>query len=459
MSDEKFKTAFKEYCLKQYILDAIIDLKFEGPTPIQKLVISRARKGESLMVQSATGSGKTHSFLIPIFQNLEEREKTVQALILAPTRELANQLFQVTMQIAKKCPTNVRVSCVTGGDNREDEIKRLEKTQPQIVIGTIGRIADLAISSNSLKIYSARTVVIDEADMIFEEKELLEVDKIMGLIQNKPQFLVFSATIPMGLKNFLHKYLDNIQNVTLAEPKLTTQNISHYMIQCKARNKEEVLLELMKIIRPYLCLIFVNTKERVETLALFLAEHGYKVGKLHGDMEDRDRKQTIKRIHALDYQFVVASDIAARGIDIEGVSHIINFDLPKDVEFYIHRTGRTARANATGIAYSLYAYDDDEYIRLLQSKGLVPEFLKIVDDSLVPAKLEKKAKRVSATKQIENQLHSKTPMPKKVKPSYKKKRKEKIEKEIKKAKRERIEAIYRRKARREEGAKYGENRE
>ncbi len=451
MSETKeFKTDFKTYCLKPYILEAINELKFEHPTNVQKIVIPKARRGESLIVQSATGSGKTHAFLIPIFQNLDEKKEAVQALILAPTRELANQLYQNVLQIASKSEKPIRVACSTGGTNREDEIKRFSKQSPQIVVGTIGRVLDLAITENVLKIFSAATVVIDEADMIFEEKELVEVDKIMSVIQNKPQFMVFSATIPTGLKTFLSKYLTDVEVISLKEEKLTTTNIEHFMIQCKAKNKEEVLKELMSIMKPYLCLIFVNTRERVDSLALTLSESGFKVGKIHGDMDPRERKQVLRRIHSLDYPFVVASDIAARGLDIEGVSHVINFDLPKDVEFYIHRCGRTARANNTGIAYSLYAYEDDAYISLLQSKGLDPKFVKIVDGAIVPTRLEKTVKRISNNKKIENEMHTKIPMPKKVKPAYKKKRNEKINKEIKKAKRERIEAIYRKKARKGE---------
>ena len=206
---------------------------------------------------------------------------------------------------------------------------------------------------------------------------------------------------------------------------------------------------MVKIINPYLAIIFVNTKEGVDDLALSLAEKGYKVGKLHGDMDDRGRKQMLKRINDLEFKYVVASDIAARGIDILGVSHIINFDLPKDIEFYIHRTGRTARYESTGIAYSLYAYDDDDYVKKLQAKGLKPKFYQIKNGELVETIFRKKVKRLSPAKQIEEAIHQKTPMPKKVKPGYRKKRKELIEKEIRKAKRERIQNIYRRRAKEE----------
>lgn len=437
---------FKDYHLKPELLDGIKAIGFVSPTEIQKQVIPRALKKESLIVQSATGSGKTHSFLIPILENLDQNLCEVQAVIIAPTRELAMQLYEVCLELIKNFPYDISVSRVIGGSNRESEIKKYEKTQPQIVIGTLGRLNDLVIETNILKIHNAKTVVIDEADMIFEEKELLEVDKIMGKIQGKPQFLIFSATIPKGLRSFLHKYLDNIASICLEEKNLTVNTIEHIMLQCKARDKKMVLFDLLKIINPYLCLIFVNTKEGVESLALDLAKEGYRVGKLHGDMDDRSRKQMIKRIHDLEFKYVVASDIAARGIDIEGVSHVINYELPHDIEFFIHRTGRTARNTSTGVSFSLYAYDDDSYVKALQAKGLVAKFYQIKNGEMVETKFHKKEKRLSVNEKIEQDIHHLIPVPKKVKPGYKKKRKEKIAKEIKKVKKERVNEIYRKRA-------------
>lgn len=439
-------SSFKDYHLNQELNNAIKSIGFISPTPIQKLVIPRAIKKESLMVQSATGSGKTHSFLIPILQNIDTTKDEVQAVIIAPTRELAGQLYDVLTLMTSTYESSINFAKVIGGGNRESEIKKFEKLQPHIVIGTLGRLNDLVIDTNVLKIHNASTVVIDEADMIFEEKELAEVDKIMGKVQGKPQFLIFSATIPKGLRQFLFKYLENVETITLEEKTLTTANIEHIMLQCKAKDKKTVLFDLLKHINPYLALIFVNTKEGVDELALDLAKNGFKVGKLHGDMDDRNRKQMIKRIHDLDFKFIVASDIAARGIDITGVSHVINFDLPRDVEFYIHRTGRTARYDNTGIAYSLYAYEDDEYIKNLQLKGLKPRFFQIKNDELVETTFKKRERRVSPARQIEEDIHRKIPMPKKVKPGYRKKRKELIEKKIKQAKKERISNIYKKRA-------------
>lgn len=441
---------FSKFHLKQYIYNGLKHIKFNAPTKIQDLVIPRAINGESLIVESATGSGKTHAFLIPILENLDETLNEVQTIIISPTRELASQIYDVLMELLFD-NSNVRVAKVIGGSDRDSDVKKYEKNQPHIVVGTIGRISDLALNSNVLKVHTAKTIVIDEADMIFDQKELVEVDKLIGKIQGRPQFLIFSATIPKGLRAFLNKYLTNIKVISINEKNLTHENITHIMIPCKAKDKYDILKELLGVINPYLSIIFANTKENVDELAMKLANDGYRVGKLHGDMDDRIRKQMIRRIHALEFQYIVASDIAARGIDIQGVSHVINFDLPNDIEFYIHRTGRTARFDNTGNAYSLYSYEDDEYIKNLQSKGLKTQVLKIYNGELVDAKIARKQIAKTRNEMIEEEVHKRIPLSKKVKPGYKKKRKELINKTIRKVKKERINEIYKRKAKQSRG--------
>ena len=220
---------FKDYHFKEYIYEALNEIHFDSPTAVQAKVLSKAIKGNSLMVESATGSGKTHSFMIPIFQNLDVHDQSCQAVIISPTRELAEQLYNVAMQIAKHSKKEITVAKVIGGMDRDTEVKKYEKLEPQVVIGTIGRIHDLVIESNVLKIHNAKTIVIDEADMIFEEKEIVEVDHIMGKIQDMPQFLIFSATISKGLRAFLNKYLQNIETIVLEEKNLTKASIEHLM--------------------------------------------------------------------------------------------------------------------------------------------------------------------------------------------------------------------------------------
>lgn len=441
--------SFKEYSFKPVINKAISELGFINPTTIQSLVIPRILKGDSLIVESATGSGKSHAFLLPLMEMIDPKQKEVQAIIIAPTRELASQLFKMANQIAnceEKSDNLIDVRLAVGGTSREQEIKRFTDNQPHLIIGTIGRLLDLTITSNVLKVYTSKYVVIDEADMVFDQKELLEVDRLVSIIQEKPSFLLFSATIPKGMRHFISKYLDGVQTIILPEASLTTKQIEHLIIPCKAKAKDEVLLKLLNAINPYLALIFVNTVEKVSEIAELLAKHQFNVTQLHGSLDDRLRKQTLKRIHDLKYQYIVASDIAARGIDIEGVSHVINFDLPRDVEFYIHRTGRTARHQFTGQAISLYDYDDEKYIDLLKAKGLKPKVVKFIDGALKETAFSTKAKKPSVTKLIEYAAHGMVKMPKKVKPGYKKKRMEIVNKKIRQDKRKYVEDLYRKKS-------------
>ena len=437
---------FKELNLKPFILEALDEIGFVEATPVQEKVFETIKRKQNVIVESATGSGKTHAFLIPIFNMIDLESHLVQAVIMAPTRELAMQLFDNARQIAKHA--NIDIRLYIGGNNKEDEIRRLNNSQPQIVVGTVGRIHDLAKKENALKIYQASNFVIDEADMVFEEKDFLEVDQVLGLIQGTPKFWLFSATINKGLRSFMNKYLDGTDEVILEEKELTKEAIEHIFIPTKAKDKQVVLMELLGIIKPYLALIFVNTKEAVTTLSQYLAENGIKVAPISGDLDDRTRKQTIKRIQDKQYQYIVATDIASRGIDLPGVSHVINFELPKDATFYVHRTGRTARYDATGIAYALYDYDDEKYVEALRLKGLKVHFRKIVDGELVPTKLVKPVGAEKKKAEIDA-IHAKHPLPKKVKPGYKKKRMEVINKEIRQKKREHIEEIYRKKAQNE----------
>ena len=437
---------FTELKFKSFIQEALNELEFIETTPVQELVFKKLKSNTNIIVQSATGSGKTHAFLLPIFDRIDVNSKTVQAVIIAPTRELATQLYNVASQVAKFADIDVRL--YIGGSSRDNEIRRLNISQPQIVIGTIGRIHDLAVQANALKIYSANDLVIDEADMVFEEKAIVEVDKVLSIIIGNPKFWLFSATLTKGLRQFINKYLSGTDEIIIEEKELTKSSIEHCFIPCKAKQKEDVLLNLINIINPYLLLIFVNTKEKVIELSKFLANNDIKVATLHGDLDDRTRRQTLKRIQDMQYRYIVASDIASRGIDIQGVSHVINFDLPKDTEFYIHRTGRTARYDQTGIAFALYDYDDEKYVEFLRKKGLNVKFKKIVNNEFVPTKLEKTV-GTQKLKEKTDAVHAKHPLPKKVKPGYKKKRMEVIKKEIKKIERERIEEIYRKKSRNE----------
>ena len=431
---------FGGFKFKDYIHQGLDSIGFKEPTEIQKIVIEKALNGENIIGKSKTGTGKTHAFILPILNNLSPAE-AVDAVIISPTRELALQIYDEINKIVSFSLEKIDVRLYVGGTNRDQEIERLKKSQPQIVIGTIGKLKDLAIKENVLKIHTARFVVIDEADMVFEMSEMNEVDSVFGRFL-KPQIMTFSATIPNNLMNFLNKYLDKNEIIDLVGKDNSKSSIEHIFIPTKNKNKDVLLVELLKIYNPYLALIFANTKTKVDEIALMLSENGFKVGKLTGDLEARERKQMLKRLKDGVYQYVVCSDIASRGIDIVGVSHVINYELPKDVEFYIHRIGRTARFEATGVAVSFYDYEDDGYIKTLKGKGLSCSYKTLNNGELKATRERNKTFR--KTDKFEKDIHKKYPLGK-VKPGYKKKRNEKIQKEARKAKRNYINEVYKRK--------------
>ncbi|HHU56403.1 MAG TPA: DEAD/DEAH box helicase, partial [Acholeplasmataceae bacterium] len=299
---------------------------------------------------------------------------------------------------------------------------------------------------NVLKIHTANIVVIDEADMVFAESELEDIDQIFIRFHENIQVLTFSATISENIIHFLNKYLKSFDVCDITNKQISKETIKHIFIPTKFKNKNELLLQLLQIFTPYLAIIFANTKVKVDEIARHLAANGIDLVKLTGDLQSRERKQVLKRIKSGQVQYVVASDIASRGLDIEGVSHIINFELPEDIEYYIHRTGRTARYNFDGVAISFYDYEDDEYLKKLADKGLKCEYYALKNNELVPTR-ERNVRRKGKLSEAEAYLHVKYPVPKKVKPGYKKKRKEKIKKELRKIRRKQIEDIYRKKGR------------
>jgi len=302
--------SFTQFKFKNYIEKALEELKFATPTEVQEKLIPIVLAGRDLVGESKTGSGKTHTFLLPIFQQLDEESDSVQAVITAPSRELATQIYQAARQIAAHSDVEIRVVNYVGGTDKARQIDKLASNQPHIVIGTPGRIYDL-VKSGDLAIHKAKTFVVDEADMTLDMGFLETVDKIAGSLPKDLQFMVFSATIPQKL-----------------QPFLTAQ--------------------------------------------------GLKVAKIHGDIAPRERKRIMNQVKNLDFEYIVATDLAARGIDIEGVSHVINDAIPQDLSFFVHRVGRTGRNGLPGTAITLYQPSDDSDIRELEKLGIkfVPKVFK-----------------------------------------------------------------------------------
>ena len=369
--------SFKDFNFKPYIQSALDEIGFKEPTEVQQGLIPVVRSGRDLVGESKTGSGKTHTFLLPIFEKLDATKDGVQVVITAPSRELATQIYQATKQIAAHSATEIRVANYVGGTDKLRQIERLKVRQPHIVIGTPGRIYDL-VKSGDLEIYRAHTFVVDEADMTMDMGFLDTVDKIASSLAKDVQILVFSATIPQKLQPFLKKYLTNPVMEQIKTRTVIADTISNWLISTKGKDKNTQILNLSKAINPYLAMIFVNTKERADELHAYLLANGLKVAKLHGGIPPRERKRMMNQVKNLDYEYIVATDLAARGIDIEGVSHVINDAIPQDLSFFVHRVGRTGRSGLSGIAITLYQPSDDSDIRELEKMGIVfePKVLK-----------------------------------------------------------------------------------
>ena len=419
---------FQDLNIKPYLKAAIEDLHFEELTQIQEQVIPLALEGKDIIGQSQTGSGKTHAFLIPIFESLKEDVQQVQAVITTPTRELAEQIYIVASHLASFSETPIKIGRYVGGTDKKQTIERLG-VQPQIVIGTPGRIKDLAINERALLVHTAKMFVVDEADMTLETGFLTDIDQIAGTMGKDLQMMVFSATIPQALKPFLKKYMTVPTHIHIQPRQQTAVKINHILYPTKHRSRVNIVANLLKTINPYLAIIFVNTKHHATEVSNALISQGLQVGQIHGDLTPRQRRQMMQRIRNLDFQYIVATDIAARGIDIEGVSHVINYELPQDLEFYIHRVGRTARGNYDGVAITLYDSAEEELLQELEERGIKFNYKELKNGELVTVNARNsRQKREKKENEIDKIAKAKVRKPKKVTPGYKKKMKFEMDK-------------------------------
>lgn len=366
---------FKELQIKSSLIKGLDDLGFVDLKEVQSQVIPLALAGQSLIVQSQTGSGKTHAFLIPILEEIDPDKVQVQAVVTAPSRELAEQIYQMVEDLVSESQLEISMALYVGGTDKQRQLDKLgPDSQPQLVVGTPGRIFDL-MRENALWVQTCQTFVVDEADMTLDMGFLSIVDDIASRMPEDLQMMVFSATIPQNLEVFLRKYMTGPQRIVIENKEVIGSNIHNYLINTKGKDRNELTYQLLTLGHPFLALVFTNTKQYADELTSFLMEKGLKVAKIHGDLESRERKRVMKQIRNLDYQYVVATDLAARGIDIPGTSLVINTEIPHELEFFVHRVGRTGRNNLEGTAYTLYSPDDDQAIDRLEAKGI--EFIPV----------------------------------------------------------------------------------
>ncbi|WP_101844309.1 DEAD/DEAH box helicase [Halobacillus sp. Marseille-P3879] len=430
--------SFKEYAISSNVEQIIEGLGFFNPTPIQEQVIPAVLRGESLIGQSHTGSGKTHAYLLPLLNQLEDDSQHVQFVVTAPTRELAMQIYNEVKKAVELAGKEEvwKSSLVIGGTDKQRMVEKLTSNPPQIIVGTPGRILDM-VTEEALDVHNVKSFVLDEADLMLDLGFIEDVDQILIRMNEDLQLLVFSATIPERLQPFLKKYLVNPTHIKIDDNKPSPESMEHRLVALRHKDPADLIMDISKSIQPYLAIIFTNGKEQADELASGLLDRGLETGLIHGGLSPRERKRMLKDLQSLRYQYIVATDLASRGIDIQGVSHVINARMPKEEEFYIHRVGRTARAGLEGTAINLYTEEDFPLIEKLEKRGLTFNFYEVKNGEWREAKSYKeRQKRTPVHSELEKKAKQMVKKPKKVKPGYKKKMKQEADKNYKKLKRD-----------------------
>lgn len=354
---------FRQFGLKEEILQGIKDLYFEAPTPIQQETLPLALEGKDLIGQAQTGTGKTVAFVLPILQKINVNSKDIQALILTPTRELALQITEDIEELGKYM--DIHVVCLHGGRDIQAQMNKLEG-KVHIVVGTPGRVLD-HLRRNTLHFGRIQTLVLDEADKMLEMGFQEDVETILATTATKKQTLLFSATMPDRVKQLAHRFMKQPPHIRIGLKQLTSENIEQYYYVLNQSDKTDTLLLLVEELHPYLCIIFVNTQKKVEYITGELQQKGLDARALHGGLSQNKRERLMEDFRQIKFQYLVCTDIAARGLDVEGVTHVINFDLPSDAESYVHRVGRTGRAGEEGVAISFVSPRQRSLIKKIEA--------------------------------------------------------------------------------------------
>lgn len=333
-----------------------------NPTPVQVQVIPVLMAGKDVIAQAQTGTGKTLAFLLPILEKIEANKPHVQALIITPTRELASQITNEAKKLADKLGINVL--SVYGGQDAERQINKLKRNM-HIVIGTPGRLMD-HLRRKTISLSGVSKLVLDEADQMLHMGFLDDVEKIIAQTSFKRQTMLFSATIPPKIRALAARYMRKPADIRVQSKHVTLDEIKQIMVEVNEQGKLDKLCSMIDEYRPYLAIVFCHSKQRVSALNTALIQRGYEADELHGDLSQVKRVRVMRRFSEAKLQILVATDIAARGLDIEGVTHIFNYDIPHDVEGYIHRIGRTGRAGETGLAVTFFEPEERLYVRMIE---------------------------------------------------------------------------------------------
>lgn len=356
-------TTFEDLDLSHALMKAVEDLGFEETTPIQAKAITHIMEGEDVIGQAQTGTGKTAAFGIPILEKINPKERRPQALILCPTRELAIQVAEELKRLAtyKK---RIHTIPIYGGQPIERQIRSLKKGV-HVVIGTPGRIMD-HLRRKTLVLNHIKTIVLDEADVMLDMGFIQDIETILADVPQERQTLFFSATIPQPILDLREKYQRDSKFIKVVHKELTVPEVKQYYFEVKRGTKLDVLTRLLDMHSPKLSLIFCNTRKKVEELNSQLQTRGYLSDALHGLMKQSQRDRVMDKFRNGLMEIMVATDVAARGIDVDDVEIVFNYDVPQDIEYYIHRIGRTARVGRSGKAFTFVVGKDIYKVRDIQ---------------------------------------------------------------------------------------------
>lgn len=348
---------FDELNLSPQILRAVTEMGFEEASPIQSKAIPVELTGRDVIGQAQTGTGKTAAFGIPLLEKIDPKEKKLQALVLCPTRELAIQVADEFRKLSKFMH-GIKILPIYGGQDIVKQIRSL-KAGTQIVIGTPGRVMD-HMRRKTVKFDTVKTIILDEADEMLNMGFREDIETILEQIPQERQTILFSATMPKAILEIARKYQHDAETIKVVKKELTVPKIDQFYFEVKQKNKEEVLSRLLDIYAPKLSLVFCNTKRMVDELVSALQGRGYFAEGLHGDLKQSQRDRVMNSFRNGKTEILVATDVAARGIDVDDVEAVFNYDLPQDEEYYVHRIGRTGRAGRTGMAFS-FVYGKEMY--------------------------------------------------------------------------------------------------
>ena len=391
---------FNELHLSAELLAEIDKAGFVEASPIQEQTIPLAMAGKDVIGQAQTGTGKTAAFGFPTLEKIDTEDPTVQALIIAPTRELAVQSQEELFRFGRS--KGVKVRSVYGGSSIEKQIKAL-KSGAHIVVGTPGRLLDL-IKRKALKLNQIETLILDEADEMLNMGFLEDIESIISRVPEERQTLLFSATMPDAIKRIGVKFMKEPEHVKIAAKELTTELVDQYYIRVKENEKFDTMTRLMDVEQPELSIVFGRTKRRVDELTRGLKIRGFRAEGIHGDLDQGKRLRVLRDFKNGNLDVLVATDVAARGLDISGVTHVYNYDIPQDPESYVHRIGRTGRAGKSGQSITFVAPNEMGYLQIIEN--LTKKRMK----GMKPATAEEafQAKKKVALKKIERDFADET---------------------------------------------------